>query len=76
MSLIASEKKSEGVRIFLFYDKSVKSQAAIRMLKEAKIPFETTKSSNIAAPCVFAPEGKFKGLEGIKAFVHLRLSQY
>ena len=60
--------------ILLYADHKAKSQEAERMLREAQILFEKTQSRYVTAPCVFAPEGKFNGIDAIRAFVHLRLA--
>ena len=68
-----SNHKDGRIPICLFADRKAKSQEAEKMLREAQIVFEKLQSRYVAAPCVFAPEGKFNGLDAIRAFVHLRL---
>ena len=68
-------QKATPAPIFLYADHKTKSQEAEKMLRDAQILFEKTESRNMSAPCVFAPEGKFNGIEAIRAFVHLRVVQ-
>ena len=70
----------------LFIDDSTESSKAVQLLEDEKIPYVTYHIRNFEESCcgevpttttpsVFAPDGVFKGLEGVKDYVSYRKSE-
>jgi hypothetical protein len=70
----------------LFIDDGMESSKAVQLLEDEKIPYVTYHMRNFEESCcgevpttttpsVFAPDGVFRGLEGVKDYVSYRKSE-
>lgn len=55
--------------IFLCVDESAESEQASKLLTDNGFSFEEVRSPHVRGPILYAPEGSFRRLEGIRMYV-------